>query len=86
MSAKWVKGFQGVSAIGVLNVVPAAVPLARLRILKQGIFAVDFMLDLEIVRVRSIPMALQRRPYGSIIHLNLLSTLPPSSNVGSGAR
>src|ERR1700733_10181479 len=54
-----------------LNVVPAANPLARLRIIKHGILAVDFMFDLEIVRVRSIPMALQRRPHGSIIHLNL---------------
>jgi hypothetical protein len=31
------------------------------------------MFDLEIARVRSIPMALQRHPHGSIIHL----TLPP---------
>jgi hypothetical protein len=29
------------------------------------------MLDIEIARVRSIPMALQRRPRSSIIHLNL---------------
>src|SRR6267378_1301478 len=58
-----------------LNVVPAADPLARLRIVKHSILAVDFMLDLEIARVRSIPMALQRHPYGSIIHLNLPSTL-----------
>jgi hypothetical protein len=29
------------------------------------------MFDLEIARVRSIPMALQRRPRSSIIHLNL---------------
>jgi hypothetical protein len=29
------------------------------------------MLDLEIAGVRSIPMALQRRPNCSIIHLNL---------------
>jgi hypothetical protein len=29
------------------------------------------MFDLEIVRVRSIPMALQRHPHGSIVHLNL---------------
>src|ERR1700709_1818140 len=54
-----------------LNVVPTADPLARLRIIKQGILAVDFMFDLEIARVRSIPMALQRQPYGSITHLNL---------------
>jgi hypothetical protein len=32
------------------------------------------MFDLEIARVRSIPMALQRRPHGSIIHLNLPPT------------
>src|SRR6266481_4849413 len=54
-----------------LNVVPAADPLARLRIIKHGILAVDFMFDLEIARVRSIPMALQRRPHRSIIHLHL---------------
>jgi hypothetical protein len=29
------------------------------------------MFDLEIARVRSIPMALQRHPHGSIIHLNI---------------
>src|ERR1700722_1849813 len=54
-----------------LNVVPAADPLARLWIIKHRIFAVDFMFDLEIARVRSAPMAFQRRPHGSIIHLNL---------------
>src|SRR6188474_95961 len=54
-----------------LNVVPAADPLARLRIIKHSILAVDFMFDLEVARVRSIPMALQRHPHGSIIHLNL---------------
>src|SRR5882757_8803105 len=59
-----------------LNVVPAANPLARLRIIKHGILTVDFMFDLEITRVRSIPMALQRHPRGSIIHLNLPPTLP----------
>src|SRR4051794_38789375 len=59
-----------------LNVVPAANPLARLRIIKHSILAIDFMFDLEIARVRSIPMALQRHPHGSIIHLNLPPTLP----------
>src|ERR1700704_3874733 len=54
-----------------LNVVPAANPLARLRIIKHSILAVDFMFDIEIARVRGIPMALQRHPHGSIIHLNL---------------
>jgi hypothetical protein len=34
------------------------------------------MFELEIARVRSIPMALQRQPHGSIIHLNLPPTLP----------
>src|SRR5271168_3988651 len=33
-----------------LNVVPAADPFARLRIIKHGILAVDFMFDVEIVR------------------------------------
>src|SRR3979411_126767 len=56
-----------------LNAVPAADPLARLRIIKHSILAVDFMFDLEIARVRSIPMALQRHPHRSIIHLNLPS-------------
>src|SRR3981081_2150320 len=60
----------------ILNVVPAADPLARLRIVKHGIRAVDLMLDLKISRVRSIPMALQRRPHGLIIHLNLPPALP----------
>jgi len=47
-----------------LNVVPAADPLARLRRIKHSVHAVDFVLDLEIGRVRSIPMPLQRRPHG----------------------
>jgi hypothetical protein len=34
------------------------------------------MFDLEIVRVRSIPMALQRRPHGLIIHHTSPSALP----------
>src|SRR4051794_19344897 len=59
-----------------LNVVPAADPLARLRVIEHSILAVDFMFDIEIARVRSIPMALQRHPHGSIIHLNLPPTLP----------
>src|SRR5258707_5399517 len=59
-----------------LNVVPTADPLARLRIIKHSILAVDFMFDVEIARVRSIPMALQRHPHGSIIHLDLPPTLP----------
>src|SRR5450432_2601900 len=63
-----------------LNVVPAADPLARLRIIEHRILAVDFMLDLEIARVRSIPMALQRVPHGFVIHLNLPAGL---SNQGT---
>src|ERR1700722_11244266 len=61
----------GLDSSALLNVVPAADPLARLRIIEHGILAVDFMFDVEIVRVRSIPMALQRSPHGSIIHRNL---------------
>src|SRR6478735_4281071 len=61
----------GLDETAFLNVVAAADPLARLRIIKHGIVAVDFMFDLEIARVRSIPMALERRPHGSIVHLNL---------------
>src|SRR4029078_8536867 len=53
------------------NVVPAADPLARLRIIKHGILAVDFMFDLEIAPFERTQMALQRRPHGSIIHLDL---------------
>src|SRR5260370_3127486 len=59
-----------------LNVVPTPDPLARLRIIKHGILAVDFMFDLEIARVRSTPLSLQRHPHGSIIHLNLPPPLP----------
>src|SRR5450432_120151 len=59
-----------------LNVAPAADPLARLRIIKHGILAIDFMFDREVARVRSIPMALQRRPHGSIIHFILLPMFP----------
>src|SRR3569833_3698045 len=54
-----------------LNVVPTANPLARLRIIKHRIFAIDFMFDLEVVRIRSVPMALQQFPHGPIIHLGL---------------
>src|SRR3979409_1866058 len=63
-------------ATALLTVVPAADPLARLRIIKHSILAVDFMFDLEIARVRRIPMAIQRLPHGSIIHLNLPPTRP----------
>src|ERR1700730_14599500 len=56
------------------NIVPAADPLARLWIIKHGVLAIDFMFGLEIAGVRSLPMALQRRPHGSIVHLNLRST------------
>jgi hypothetical protein len=55
-----------------LNVVPAANSLARLRIIKHSIFTVDFVLGVEIARVRSIPMTLKRQPHGSIIHFVLL--------------
>src|SRR6266513_2370605 len=63
-----------------LNVVPAADPLARLRIINHSILAVDFMFDLEIARVRSLPMALQRHPHGSIIHLDLPPARPASAD------
>src|SRR3979490_2173318 len=59
-----------------LNVVPAADPLARLRIIKHGILAVDFMFGLEIARVRSVPMALQRRPHDFVVHLSLQFSCP----------
>src|SRR5258708_15866791 len=45
-----------------LNIVPAADPLARLWIIKHSILAVDFMFDLEIPRVRSCPLAHQPPP------------------------
>src|ERR1700704_1730634 len=54
-----------------LNVAPATNPLARLRIIKHGILVVDFVFDLEIARVRRLPMELQRPPDCSIIHLRL---------------
>src|SRR5258708_4885527 len=54
-----------------LNVVPTVDPLARLRIIKHSVLAVDFMFDLEIARVRSMPMPFQRHPYRSIVPLNL---------------
>src|SRR3954454_14175523 len=41
-------------ATALLDVVPAADSLARLRIIQHGIFAVDVMFDLEIARIRSI--------------------------------
>src|SRR3954471_14718738 len=65
-----------------LNVVPAVNPFGRLRIIKHSILAVDFVLDLEIARVRGIPMPLQRGPYGSIVHVILpraLRTLAPGA-------
>src|SRR5882757_9958757 len=61
----------GLHGSALLNVPPAADPLARLRIIKHSILAVDFMFDLEIARVRSSPMTLQHHPHGSIIHLDL---------------
>src|SRR3954447_15530700 len=64
-----------------LNVVPAADPLARLRIIKYSILVVDLMFNLEIARVRGMPMALQREPHGSIIHPNLLLTVPLCSGL-----
>ena len=41
------------------NVSSTVDPLARLRIIKHGVLAVDFMLDFEVACIRSIPMALQ---------------------------
>src|SRR3954452_313035 len=52
-----------------LDVVPAAYPSAGLRIIKHSILAIDLMFGIEIVRIRSIPMALQRGAHGLIIHL-----------------
>jgi hypothetical protein len=40
------------------------------------------MFDIEIVRVRSFPMALQRRPHGSIIHHNLPPVARASGVIG----
>ena len=53
-----------------LNVSSTVDPLARLRIIKHGILAVDFMLDFEVACIRSIPMALQGLQLTSIIHLD----------------
>src|SRR5271170_707370 len=60
-----------------LNVMPAADPFTRLRVIKHSILVIDFMLRFEIAHVRSIPMALQCHPHGSIIHLALPARLPP---------
>src|ERR1700744_2339229 len=54
-----------------LDVAPSPDPFAGLRIIEHSVLAVDFMLGNEIVRVRSIPVPLQRRPHGSIVHLVL---------------
>src|SRR4051812_9452941 len=43
-----------------LNVAPAADPLARLWVIKHSILSVNFMLEIEVTHVGSIPMALQR--------------------------
>src|ERR1700682_955466 len=51
-----------------LNVVPAADPLTRLRIIKHSILAVDFMFHIAIARVRSIPMALPGHPQRFCTH------------------
>src|SRR5437762_3283690 len=52
-----------------LNVVPAADPLARLRIINYSILVVDFMFELEIARVRGIPMAPQRDVVTDLVQL-----------------
>jgi hypothetical protein len=53
-------------------------PLARLRIIKRGVLSADFVLNLEITSVRSIPVALQGHLTGSIIHFSLRSAQPSS--------
>src|ERR1700679_1464417 len=47
-----------------LNILPAADPLPRLRIIEHGVLPVDFVLNPEIARVRRIPMPFQRRSHG----------------------
>src|ERR1700676_1785637 len=42
-----------------LNIAPAADPFPGLRVLKHGIVVVNFVLRLEIIRVRGGPMAIQ---------------------------
>src|SRR4051812_1594302 len=74
--------FVGLGESALLNVAPTVDPLARLRIMKHGILAVDLMFGLEIACVRSVPVALQRRPHGSLIHLDLL----PARRVAKGVR
>jgi hypothetical protein len=64
-----------------LNVVPASDSLARLRIIKYSILVINLMFELEIARVRSIPMAFQREPHRSIIHPNLLIRLRQCSGL-----
>src|SRR5262245_63548685 len=60
----------GLHESALLDVVPTADLLARLRIIKHGILAVDVVLDIEIAGIRSIPVTLQCKPHRSIIHVN----------------
>jgi hypothetical protein len=71
--------FVGLDEAALLDVMPAKDALARLRIIQHGVFAVDVMLGLEIIRVRGLPMTLQRLPHGSIIHCNLPFVLAPAA-------
>src|SRR4051812_16334552 len=48
----------GLDGSALLDVVPSADPLARLRVIKHGVIVVDFVLGRKIDRVRSLPMAL----------------------------
>src|SRR5581483_1374611 len=67
-------------APALLDIAAAADALAGLRIVEHGVLAVDVVLGLEIAGVRSLPMAFQRLPQGSIIHVYLRRT---SLNVGA---
>src|SRR5262249_10053120 len=66
----------GLDEAAFLNVAPAADSFTGLRIIKHRGLAVDFMFSREIVRVRGAPVALQRCPHCSIVHLALPRKVP----------
>src|SRR5689334_1457591 len=62
--------FARLNGSALLDVPPTSDALAGLRIVEDGVFAVDVMFGLEIVSVRGSPMLLERCPYFAISHLH----------------
>src|SRR6202043_3093597 len=60
-----------------LNIAPTADPLPGLRVLKHCIVVVNLVLCLEIIRVRSCPVAIQSRPNVPVCIHCLLSQRGP---------